>query len=263
MTRQFIMDTLGIQENDSRAILLNVLNFNDGGGEIDPTQLFEIIDREIDSYFLQPLIDHLLAHPSDDEHNESIVTFLSFIMVLQRNADGTIDRSFLVQNPRNKLATIEQKLFDFLTIKLDSEDLALVRKYVDVVNRLVNCTGIKVPQALLAQLMRKTISHCASDDSRERDLGSSELLIIGVLLHNALSVSPNDNIRYDADVARFRRRLDSLDVNPSYCKSQVLQRLQELQTRSSIAALTARIEADMNRAEQGKEPPSSSRRFKS
>ena len=168
MTRQFIMDTLGIQENDPRAILLHVLNLNNGGVQIDGVQLFRITNSSsINSYFLQPLVNHLLAHPSDDERNESIVTFLFFTIILQRNAAGTMDPSLLMQNPRNKFASIEQQLFDFLTIKLNSEDLALVQKCVDVVNGLVNGIGIEVPQALLAQLMKNTVSHYTSADARD------------------------------------------------------------------------------------------------
>ena len=94
-------------------------------------------------------------------------------------------------------------------------------------------------------------------------MASSELLIIGISLANALSVSPNYNIRYDANVARFHRRLISLEADQLY-KPQVLQRLEQLQLRSSVAAQLARTGAGINRADQGQEPPSSSsRRFQS
>lgn len=259
MTKQFIMDTLGIQENDPRAVLLQVLNLNSGEVQIDEAELFRMTNAgSVNSFFLQPLANHLLDNPLDDERNESIVTFLFSIIILQRNAAGTMDPSLLIQNPRNKFASIEQQLFDFLTIKLNSENLALVQKCVYVVNGLVNAIGIEVPQALLAQLMKNTVSHYTSADAR--DLASAELLIIGVSLANALSLSPNYNITYDANVARFQRRLISLEAHQLY-KPQVLQRLEQLQLRTSVVARLARTEAGINTAVQGQEPPSSSSRF--
>jgi hypothetical protein len=257
MTRQFIMHTLGIQENDPRTILLDVLNCNNAGVQINEAQLFGIINSDsINSYFLQPLVTHLLTHP-EDAHNDSIVTFLFHTILLQRNAAGTIDPYYLLQNPRNQFASIEQQLFEFLTIKLNSEDIRLVEKCLAVVNGLVNSIGIVVPQALLAQLMNNTVRHYASADAR--DLASSELLIIGISLAIALSLTPT-TIKYDANVRNFHQSVGSLPAKEMY-KTQVLQRLEQLQLRSSAAALLARTGTGINSTNQGQSPSSSGKQF--
>ncbi len=259
MTKQFIMDTLGIQENDPRVPLLDVLNH----GEIpfDESQLLKIIDHSsVNSEFLQPLVDHLSAHPSD-KRNESIVTFLYFTILLQRNAAGTMSPDVLMANPRNKLGSIEQQLFDFLTIQLNNQDLDMVQKCSQVVNGLVNCIGIDVPHALFVQLMKNTVSHSTnSADERASDLASSELFIIATLLYKELALTANSKISYNADVGNFHQSLKSLDADELY-KPQVLNFLEALKERGSAHTQRMRTEVSTNKAEQGEESLSHNRRL--
>ncbi len=276
MTRQFIMNTLGIQENDPRVPLLHVLNINhnevqidDNHNEvqIDDNALFRIVDQSsVNASFLEPLVNHLSAHPQDDEHNESILKFLYFTIILQRNAVGT-DPELLLINPRNKLARIEKKLFRFLTTALRREDPDLVQKYVDIVTGLVRCIGIKVPQALLVQLMENTVNHytmsVATEEATEkaRALATSELLIIVELLSNALYISRNDDITYDANVASFHRRLVLLaPVADERYLPEALSRLDELRSRNSRGDALATYSIMNNTTPRRDDPPSSSSR---
>lgn len=230
---------------DDLDILLQVLDLG-GDTDVDGSEIYRVLNKDyIGSHSFLPLINELRAHSSSDDYKKSIMTFLSRVITIQRNADGTISPEVLKQNPCNKLDTIEQQLFEVLITQLGSADQRVVKTCVDVVTQLIHSIGITPPQHLLTTLTNNTIAHYGNNDTR--NLAASELSVIGELLSNP-------RICYDNHLEFFHTRLKRLATTEnSYNMRQVLQRLDTLQLQSSMRALMAMRE-NMDR----NDPPSSS-----